>query len=176
MEKDPDSIEQLADEILDRVRGGEQFPAKDLRKRFPELSEDVSDFAHTLACLEEVSFRRLNSVVGRTTTLSGGGQELQTLGGFRLIREISRGGMGIVYLAEQQSLHRYVAVKVLPPSPMLNEVERARFEREGTASARLHHSNIVPVIGTGVEQGVQYCVMQYIHGCSLNQLGGGSGR
>lgn len=170
MVKDPDSIEQLADEILDRVRGGEQLPARELRKRFPELSEDVSDFAHTLARLEEVSFRRLNSVVGRTTTLSAGGQELQTLGGFRLIREISRGGMGIVYLAEQQSLHRYVAVKVLPPSPMLNQVERSRFEREGTACARLHHSNIVPVIGTGVEQGVQYCVMQYIHGCSLNQL------
>ncbi|MGI9470020.1 MAG: protein kinase domain-containing protein [Rubripirellula sp.] len=169
MDKDPETIEQLADEILDRVRGGKQMPSDELRDRFPELSDDVNDLAHTLTCLEEASFRRRN-LVGRTTTLGASGQQLRTLGGFRLIREISRGGMGIVYEAEQQSLQRRVAVKVLPPSPLLSQVERSRFEREGTASARLHHTHIVPVIGTGVEQGVQYCVMQYINGCSLDQL------
>ncbi len=140
-----------------------------MQQRYPELSDDIEGWVNTLSVLEEASFRR-HTKRPTDAVVNAAGQRQKSLGGFSLIREIGRGGMGIVYEAEQKSLQRRVAVKVLPPCPLLTDVERVRFEREGTAVARLHHSHIVPVFGTGVEQGVQYCVMQYIDGHSLDQL------
>ncbi len=163
------SIERLANEVSGQVRHGKRPDASDLKDRYPELSGDVDGLVDTVSFLEEASFRRRGRR-SRGFVIDARGRRQKTLGGFRLIREISRGGMGIVYEAQQQSLNRRVAVKVLPPSPLLTDVERTRFEREGTAVARLHHSNIVPIFGTGVEHGVQYCVMQYIDGSSLNTL------
>ena len=66
------------------------------------------------------------------------------LGDFRIVREIGRGDMGIVYEAEQQSLKRRVALKVLHPTVATSERQRQRFQREAESAARLHHSNIVP--------------------------------
>src|SRR5262245_53971894 len=74
-----------------------------------------------------------------------GGPVHKGLGDFELIREIGRGGMGVVYEAEQISLRRKVALKVLPPGLGLTPQAIARFEREARAAARLHHTNIVPV-------------------------------
>ena len=69
----------------------------------------------------------------------------QRLGDFDLLREIGRGGMGVVYEARQISLNRRVALKVLPPGLGLTEQAVKRFEREAKAAAKLHHTNIVPV-------------------------------
>ncbi len=166
---DSELIERLANEVTGNVRRGESLSSSELQQRYPELSDDIEGWVNTLAVLEEASLRRhTKRPIG--AVVNAAGQHQKSLGGFSLIREISRGGMGIVYEAEQKSLQRRVAVKVLPPSPLLTDVERIRFEREATAVARLHHSHIVPVFGTGVEQGVQYCVMQYIDGHSLDQL------
>jgi serine/threonine protein kinase len=68
---------------------------------------------------------------------------------YRIIREVGKGGMGIVYEAEQVSLGRHVALKVLPKSMLLDKQTKRRFEREAKAAARLHHTNIVPVFGVG---------------------------
>ena len=73
------------------------------------------------------------------------------LGDYRILREIGRGGMGIVYEAEQGSLGRRVALKVLPRQALTNPVQVRRFEREARAAGRLHHTNIVPVFGVGRE-------------------------
>lgn len=167
--EDNETIERLANEVTESVRRGESPFKDDLQERYPELSGEIDDWVNTLSVLEEASFRR-RLMTPSDSVVNASGRLQKSLGGFKLIREISRGGMGIVYEAEQESLNRRVAVKVLPPSPLLTDVERLRFEREGTAVARLHHSHIVPVFGTGVEQGVQYCVMQYIDGHSLDQL------
>jgi WD40 repeat protein/tetratricopeptide (TPR) repeat protein len=84
-------------------------------------------------------------------------------GDFRIVREIGRGGMGVVCEAYQGSLNRHVAVKFLPERGDL-----ARFRREAKAAGRLHHTNIVPVFGVGEHQGRPYYVMQYIAGRGLD--------
>jgi WD40 repeat protein/tetratricopeptide (TPR) repeat protein len=84
-------------------------------------------------------------------------------GDFRIVREIGRGGMGVVCEAYQGSLNRHVALKFLPERGDL-----ARFRREAKAAARLHHTNIVPVFGVGEYQGRPYYVMQYITGRGLD--------
>jgi serine/threonine protein kinase/WD40 repeat protein len=93
---------------------------------------------------------------------------LSRLGDFRIIREIGHGGMGIVYEAEQVSLGRRVALKLLPPHMLRDERYRHRFEREARSAARLHHTNIVPVFGVGEHDGTPFYVMQYIEGLGLD--------
>jgi serine/threonine protein kinase/tetratricopeptide (TPR) repeat protein len=92
------------------------------------------------------------------------------LGDFRIVGELGRGGMGIVYEAEQISLKRRVALKVLPFASMLDERQLARFKNEALAAAQLHHPNIVPVFAVGCEQGLHFYVMQLIEGATLEQL------
>ena len=87
----------------------------------------------------------------------------RTWGDFRIVREIGRGGMGVVCEAYQGSLNRHVAVKFLPERGNL-----ARFRREARAAGRLHHTNIVPVFGVGEHEGRPYYVMQYIAGRGLD--------
>jgi serine/threonine protein kinase len=93
-----------------------------------------------------------------------------TLGDYRIMRELGRGGMGVVYEAEQLSLGRRVALKVLPFAAALDPPQLARFKLEAQAAAQLHHTNIVPVYSVGVERGVHYYAMQFIDGRSLADL------
>ena len=89
------------------------------------------------------------------------------LGDFRIVRELGRGGMGVVYEAEQLSLRRRVALKVLPFASTLDARQLQRFRTEATAAAHLHHPNVVQVYGVGCERGVHYYAMQYIEGRTL---------
>ncbi|HEV3257697.1 MAG TPA: serine/threonine-protein kinase [Gemmataceae bacterium] len=89
------------------------------------------------------------------------------LGDFRIVREVGRGGMGVVYLAEQVSLGRRVALKVLPFAVTLDPRQLQRFKTEAQAAAQLHHTNIVPVFGVGCERGVHYYAMPFIDGQTL---------
>jgi eukaryotic-like serine/threonine-protein kinase len=95
---------------------------------------------------------------------------LGELGDFRLLREIGRGGMGVVYEAEQISLRRQVALKVLPFAAAIDPRQLQRFRNESLAAAHLHHENIVPVYAVGSERGVHYYAMQFIEGQSLAAL------
>jgi hypothetical protein len=90
------------------------------------------------------------------------------LGDFRLLRQVGRGGMGVVYEAEQVSLRRPVALKVLPLAAVLDERQLRRFRVEAQAAAQLHHTNIVPVYAVGCERGVHYYAMQFIDGQPLS--------
>ena len=96
--------------------------------------------------------------------------ELGRLGDFRLIREIGRGGMGVVYEAEQLSLRRRVALKVLPFASAIDPRRLQRFKNEATAAAHLRHEHIVPVYAVGCERGVHYYAMQFVDGQSLAAL------
>jgi serine/threonine protein kinase/Tfp pilus assembly protein PilF len=91
-------------------------------------------------------------------------------GDFRVVREIGRGGMGIVYEAEQLSLRRRVALKVLRFGATLDSRQRERFYLEARAAAQLHHDNIVPVFTVGCEHGVSFYAMQLIEGRTLASL------
>jgi serine/threonine protein kinase/predicted Zn-dependent protease len=94
----------------------------------------------------------------------------EQLGDYRILREVGRGGMGVVYEAVQESLGRHVALKVLPAQALLDPQRLARFRREAQAAARLHHTNIVPVFGVGEADGCAYYVMQFIRGRGLDQV------
>src|SRR6516165_9707628 len=96
--------------------------------------------------------------------------EVGQLGDFRLLREIGRGGMGVVHEAEQISLRRRVALKVLPFAAALDPRQLQRFKNEALAAAHLRHENIVPVHTVGEERGVHYYAMQFIEGRSLASL------
>jgi tetratricopeptide (TPR) repeat protein/tRNA A-37 threonylcarbamoyl transferase component Bud32 len=92
------------------------------------------------------------------------------LGDFEIVREIGRGGMGIVYEARQTSLKRRVALKVLSNSSGLDERSVRRFRREAETAATLHHANIVPIFATGEEARVYYYAMEWIEGPSLDRV------
>jgi WD40 repeat protein/tetratricopeptide (TPR) repeat protein len=84
------------------------------------------------------------------------------------VREIGRGGMGVVYEALQQSLGRHVALKVLPSHVLAGSSQLERFRLEARAAGRLHHTNIVPVFGVGESEGLHYYAMQFIQGQGLD--------
>jgi hypothetical protein len=94
-------------------------------------------------------------------------QPEQPLGDFRIVREVGRGGMGVVYEAVQLSLGRRVALKILPFASALDARQLQRFRNEAQAAAQLHHPNIVPVYGLGYDRGIHYYAMQFIEGRSL---------
>lgn len=93
----------------------------------------------------------------------------RSFGDFRIIREIGRGGMGVVYEAWQISLSRRVALKVLAHG-LTDPRRRRRFDLEAKAAGGLHHTNIVPVFGCGEHDGTLYYVMQFIPGVGLDAI------
>src|SRR5207302_9107455 len=95
---------------------------------------------------------------------------VQQLGDFRILREVGKGGMGIVYEAEQVSLGRHVALKLLPKSVLVDARAKRRFEREAKSAARLHHTNIVPVFGVGEQDGMPYYVLHFIQGLGIDEV------
>ena len=92
------------------------------------------------------------------------------LGDFRIIRQVGHGGMGVVYEAEQISLGRRVALKVLPFAATMHSKQLQRFHNEARAAASLHHEHIVPVYAVGCERGVHYYAMQFIDGHTLADM------
>src|ERR1700722_12202230 len=92
------------------------------------------------------------------------------LGDFEIVREVGRGGMGVVYEARQVSLNRKVALKVLAAGLGLTSTAVARFHREAEAAAKLHHTNIVPVYATGEQDGTHFYAMELIEGTSLDHV------
>ena len=97
-------------------------------------------------------------------------QAPETLGDFRLVREIGRGGMGIVYEARQVSLDRTVALKLLPPHFLLRRESVERFRREASMASRLHHPGIVPIHSVGEDHGIHYFAMDLVEGAALDAV------
>ncbi len=90
------------------------------------------------------------------------------LGEYTIVRELGRGGMGIVYEAKQRTLNRRVALKLLPMASMLDARQISRFKNESHAAAQLQHPNIVPVYSFGVERGIHFYAMQFIEGQTID--------
>ena len=102
------------------------------------------------------------------TDIEHGGKRLEQIGDYRILREIGRGGMGVVYEAEQQSLGRRVALKILPLLMTEDPKALERFQREARAAARMHHTNIVPVFEVGQDDNCLFYAMQLIQGQGLD--------
>jgi serine/threonine protein kinase/Flp pilus assembly protein TadD len=153
------------DEFLARYRRGERPALTEYTARHPELAEQIRELFPGLAMLEDVRPEPQTAAdAARDAAFP------RRLGEYRLVREIGRGGMGVVYEAEQESLGRRVALKVLPPGAAAHPQQVERFRREARAAARLHHTNIVPVFGVGEEDGTHFYVMQYIEGRPLDEV------
>ena len=99
--------------------------------------------------------------------LNGAGGAPNPLGDFRIVREVGHGGMGIVYEADQLSLGRRVALKVMVFAATMDPRQLQRFQNEARAAASLEHPHIVPVYGVGCERGLHYYAMKFIEGQSL---------
>jgi serine/threonine protein kinase/WD40 repeat protein len=159
-------LNQLADEFATRRRGGGKPDLEEYCVRYPDLAADIRELFPALIELE-----RARADAGPEPAVDAADPPPVThLGDFRLLRKVGRGGMGVVYEAEQVSLGRRVAIKLLPPTVFRDPVKRRRFEREARAAARLHHTNIVPVHGFGEHAGTPYYVMQFIPGLGLDAV------
>jgi serine/threonine protein kinase len=157
-------------EILDRyMRAQEQglpLDQETLLAEHPDLADALRIYLRSLAELHDVA-----AGFGRAADdlVDAPKQEPGRLGDFELLREIGRGGMGVVYEARQISLNRRVAVKLLPFAAVLSAKQIARFKHEAQAAAHVQHPNIVPVFAIGMERGVHYYAMQYIDGQPLDR-------
>lgn len=160
-------IADLAEEFVERYRRGERPPVSEYTAKHPELAEEIQEFISALVMVENLAPLDEGS---SDTPAAGSPAKPKQLGDYRIIREAGRGGMGVVYEAEQISLGRHVALKVLPQQVLLDASQKRRFVREAKAAAKLHHTNIVPVFGVGEEDGLQYYVMQFIQGLGLDEV------
>src|SRR4029450_10531683 len=167
--KDHEPIDSLAEEFLERYRRGERPAISEYVSKHPELASEIGELFPTLAVLERLG-PRPEELSSRPFDATLGGVIPRQLGEYQLLREVGRGGMGIVYEAEQLSLGRRVALKVLPSHSVLPSSLLTRFQNEARAAARLHHTNIVPVFGVGEDQGIHYYAMQFIQGQGLDAV------
>jgi eukaryotic-like serine/threonine-protein kinase len=165
---DPDPLVVLAEEYAERYRRGERPALTEYTDRYPDLAERIRKLFPAMVVMEE-----FGSVAGPSTdphSVAGAEAPPRQLGEYRILREVGRGGMGVVYEAVQESLGRHVALKVLAAQTWKNPTHLERFRREARAVARLHHTNIVPVFGTGEADGVHYYAMQFIQGQGLDSV------
>jgi serine/threonine protein kinase/WD40 repeat protein/tetratricopeptide (TPR) repeat protein len=168
---DPDPLNALAEEFAARYRRGERPSLSEYTRRHPGLAARIRELFPALVLIEE-----LGSVAGGegppASVAAPGAQAeaLSRLGEYRILREVGRGGMGVVYEAVQESLGRHVALKVLPADAAHRGQFLERFRREARAAAKLHHTNIVPVFGVGEDRGTYFYVMQFIPGQGLDAV------
>ena len=139
-ERDP--LELLAAEYMERLRQGQHPAIEEYAGAHADLAEEIRELFPTIAVTERLKARQARSSDGRATL---GAARLERLGDFRLIREIGRGGMGVVFEAEQESLGRRVAVKVLPRQVLLDEKHLKRFQREASRYSCTVHIQISPI-------------------------------
>jgi WD40 repeat protein/serine/threonine protein kinase len=159
-------FEELAEEFAARFRRGERPSLQEYIDRCPDLADEIRELFPALVEVERVKEDRPAppGAAEAAAVLPPLGQ----VGDYRVLREVGRGGMGVVYEAEQVSLGRRVALKVLPRQVAQDLKTLARFRREARSAAQLHHTNIVPVFEVGKDGEVSYYAMQFIQGQGLD--------
>ena len=162
---DRDPVEALADEFVARRRRGETPSLEEYAARIPERADEIRELFPAIAAME-----RFKPAPPSSLPRAAGGTTRERVGDYRLIREIGRGGMGVVYEAEQESLGRRVALKVLPGMAWADDLPMQRFLREAKTAGSLQHGNIVPVYDVGREDDLHYYVMALILGVGLDRV------
>jgi serine/threonine protein kinase/WD40 repeat protein/tetratricopeptide (TPR) repeat protein len=164
-------LEQLAEEFVQRHRRGERPALSEYAEQHPDLADEIRDLFPALVQIEHlkpVAADLTGAFVSENSPAAGHSPE--RLGEYRILRQVGYGGMGVVYEAEQETLGRHVALKVLPRQALLKTTYLERFRREAKAAGKLHHTNIVPVFGVGECDGTYYYAMQFIHGEGLDKV------
>ncbi len=174
-----EKIGALINEFFDRRERGEPLTEEQF---IAEHAEHAEELRHHFGGLGLVA-AALGSSGGEATKPAGhppfrgssaeGAAERQAevfpnVPGYDVLKQIGRGGMGVVYKALQRSTKRIVALKVLLEGPLASESARRRFEREVALAAHLRHHNIIPIYDSGVAEGRMYYAMEYVHGLPLS--------
>ena len=170
LDDDRHPVDHLAEEFAARIRAGESPQIEEYCRAHPEHADMIRSVFPSIQMVERASLREeqhRQSGDNRSATVHA---MPKALGDFQIIREIGRGGMGVVYEAVQKSLKRHVALKVISALIAGSEKQLKRFRREAESAASLHHSNIVPVYGIGEDHGLQYYAMQLIDGVTLAEI------
>ena len=165
---DDPRVLELAKEYQAELDGGRRPDRSRFLSRHPDLAAVLGPYLDGLDLLHRGA--KALSGTAPPARLDTGLRTDDRLGEFVLVREVGRGGMGVVYEAVQLSLGRRVALKVLPLAAALDPKQLQRFKNEAAAAANLHHTNIVPVHAVGCDRGVHYYAMQFIDGRSLAEL------
>jgi serine/threonine protein kinase len=165
--RDYGRFDELAEEFAERYRRGERPSLQEYMDRLPEMADEIREMFSALVEVERVEGDARDDAHRPPPPAA---PRLRQVGDYRIVREVGRGGMGVVYEAEQVSLGRRVALKVLPGHAVGDRKTRERFVREAKAAARLHHTNIVPVFEVGREGDVAFYAMQFIQGQGLDQV------
>ncbi len=170
--QDQERLAEILDQYLTQVEQGDEPNLSQLCMRHTELAPAIRHYVRSLRILNEavgedaVGEDRARAI---PITESVGAPDKQ-IGDYKIVREIGRGGMGVVYEAHQVSLGRRVALKLLPFAAVLDQRQITRFQNEAQAAAQLHHPHIVPVYSIGSERGTYFYSMQFIDGNSLEHV------
>jgi serine/threonine protein kinase len=163
-------FEELADEFVLKLRGGQSPSIEHYAQAYPEHAAMIRSVFPSLMIVEKVSAKVTNESISPTLCATGSDPTQfvpKAFDDFEILQCIGQGGMGVVYEAIQGSLQRRVALKVIHAQASASPRSRERFRREAESAAGLHHTNIVPVYGSGEDHGLQYYAMQLIHGSTL---------
>src|SRR5262249_52294778 len=163
-------VELLADEFLASCKRGEGPTIKEYCDGHPELADEIRDVFEALLMVEDLKPGSDDISGSSGDSVPGAGKRPRQVGDYRIVCEVGRGGMGVVYEAEQQALGRRVALKALLRATAGDGAAQARFQREARAAARMHHTNIVPVFDVGQDGDHLYYAMQLIHGQGLDSV------
>jgi hypothetical protein len=163
--RDYGRFDELAEEFAKRYRLGERPSLQEFVDRLPEMADEIREMFPAMVAVEQAEGDARGEAPPPAVDT-----HVRQIGDYRILREIGRGGMGVVYEAEQISLGRRVALKVLPGYVVGDRKTMERFRREARAAARLHHTNIVPVYEVGREGDVSFYAMQLIQGQGLEQV------
>src|SRR5262245_39451726 len=152
-------LAKILDEYLLAIERGEPVSPEELFARHPEQADELRGY---LSGLKKLHHAVAPAADAQTWLANGptGPSRNGALGDFRFVRELGRGGMGVVYEAVQISLGRRVALKVLPFSATVDEKQIARFKNEAQAAAQVNHPHIVPVFAIGQDHGIHFFAMQ----------------
>ncbi len=167
-------VVDLMDDLARKTRNGESVDLEAFVAEHAEYADVLRGLFPALELLAHIGVVEGDasvSAAGRTPHEADAFVPVEgVLGDFRILREIGRGGMGIVYEAEQISLGRRVALKVLPFASVLDGRQLQRFKNEALAAASLDHPHIVNVIAVGCERAVHFYAMRLVDGQTLAQV------
>lgn len=161
----------LVEEATQRLLRGEAVDVEKLVVEHPAWAGMIRSLLPAMRSLAELGGEN-NGGVEDFPEVDRDAEGRAVFGNFRILREVGRGGMGVVYEAEQVALKRRVALKILPQASAMDPRALQRFQLEAQVAGWLQHSRIVPVHDVGLTHGVPYYAMQFIEGGSLADLVG----
>lgn len=170
-------IGELINEFFDRRQRGENLTEVDFLAEHADYADDLREHLGGLDLLRGLgsSSGDATRAVGRVAGRGSSGQDafepsttgMPQIPGYEILKQIGRGGMGVVFKAIQLSTKRLVALKLLLEGPLASDVSKRRFEREIALAAQLRHPNIIPIYDSGTADGRMYYAMEHVFGLPL---------